>query len=279
MKKALEEIAIAVAAAEAGASPMPDAAWLDKLVRARNREMHDGTRRVAKKRLLPEYLRLCREEPETLEAWGVVPGSNVDKAVVKFLRAKPRRTASGVATITVITKPWPCTGDCVYCPNDMAMPKSYIANEPACQRAQRCYFDPFLQVTSRLRVLSDMGHVTDKVELIVLGGTWSDYPVGYQVWFMCEMFRALNCFGSGADKAAAIPHEEDERRKFYEACGISNDPDEIAREISGVQVRVNNGEMRYLAAWEEIYGEAGVLGRRSRKCSRPQWTAWNTSSG
>ncbi len=69
------------------------------------------------------------------------------------------------------------------CTSDIHMPKSYLADEPACQRAERCWFDPYLQVIARLGTLSDMGHVTDKVELIVLGGTRSDYPEPYQRWF------------------------------------------------------------------------------------------------
>ena len=58
---------------------------------------------------------------------------------------KPRRSAFGVATITVITKPWPCGGDCLlFCPNDLRMPKSYLHNEPACERAEQNWFDPYL---------------------------------------------------------------------------------------------------------------------------------------
>ena len=72
------------------------------------------------------------------------------------------------------------------------MPKSYLANEPACQRAELTFFDPYVQVAARLQALHQMGHSTDKVELIVLGGTWSDYPEGYQYWFIKELFRALN---------------------------------------------------------------------------------------
>ena len=111
---------------------------------------------------------------------------------MRTLRMKPRRTASGVATITVITKPWKCSSDCLYCPNDLRMPKSYLHAEPACQRAERNFFDPYLQVASRLRALEQMGHLCDKVELIVLGGTWSDYPISYQTWFVFELFRALD---------------------------------------------------------------------------------------
>lgn len=72
------------------------------------------------------------------------------------------------------------------------MPKSYLHREPACQRAERNYFDPYLQVASRLRALTQMGHACDKIELIILGGSWTDYSQGYQIWFMTELFRALN---------------------------------------------------------------------------------------
>ena len=123
-------------------------------------------------------------------SWNV--DAELDERFVKALQMKPRRTASGVATITVITKPWPCGNNCVYCPDDPHMPKSYLSDEPACQRAERNLFHPYLQVASRLRTLGQMGHATDKVELIVLGGTWLDYPQDYRVWFTCELFRALN---------------------------------------------------------------------------------------
>ena len=234
-----------------GAQPSSlDDAWLDKVVRQRNREMHDGLRRVAKKRLLPAYLRLREQHPDVLTAWGAPPGSPVDVAVVRLLRAKPRRTASGVATITVLTKPWPCAGDCIFCPNDVRMPKSYLADEPACQRAERCFFDPYLQVAARLRVLQDMGHVTDKVELIVLGGTWSDYPRAYQLWFMTELFCALNA--SAADRAATA----EQRRAFYEECGLTSDARVLEQQVAPLQQQVSEGTLRYTDAWERLYAHS-----------------------
>ena len=121
---------------------------------------------------------------------------------MQLLQIKPRRTSSGVATITVITKPWGCSSNCIYCPNDIRMPKSYLSNEPACQRAERNFFDPYLQVTARLHALREMGHTTDKVELIVLGGTWTDYPEDYQYWYMTQLFRALNNGESAPEYAA-----------------------------------------------------------------------------
>src|SRR5690606_20224022 len=106
------------------------------------------------------------------------------------------RTISGVTTVTVLTKPFACPGNCVFCPNDVRMPKSYIANEPGAQRALMYRFHPFVQVFNRLKALDNIGHPTQKIELLVLGGTWSFYPKKYQVWFIKECFRAMNEFRS-----------------------------------------------------------------------------------
>lgn len=102
------------------------------------------------------------------------------------------RNLSGVAVITVLTKPYYCPGRCVYCPTEARMPKSYLANEPGAARALRHEFDPFRQVTSRLESLKANGHNTDKCELIVLGGTWDAYPKRYQTWFIKRCFDAFN---------------------------------------------------------------------------------------
>src|SRR5688500_5183769 len=76
-----------------------------------------------------------------------------DPAVVERLRLKPIRTSSGVATVTVLTKPFPCPGECIFCPNDVRMPKSYLSDEPGAQRAEQNSFDPYLQTYSRLSAL------------------------------------------------------------------------------------------------------------------------------
>lgn len=240
MEDALLEIITAIRAGEA-----VDAVWLDKLVRRHNRAAHDGTRQVAKRRLLPYYLRVRAEEPERWAAWNVSAAE--DAALVRLLQAKPRRTASGVATITVLTKPWPCSGACVFCPSDIRMPKSYLADEPACQRAERCWFDPYLQVAARLRTLTNMGHVTDKVELIVLGGTWSDYPESYRIWFISELFAALNA----KDSERAV--EVERRRAWYESQGRLREAEDLARACEPLQRRINAGEIAYNEAWKERY--------------------------
>ncbi len=117
-----------------------------------------------------------------------------NKDIPNFLKLKPTRTISGVTVVTVLTKPFKCPGQCIFCPNDVSMPKSYISSEPGAQRALLNRFDPYLQVYNRLKALIMIGHPVQKIELLILGGTWSYYPESYQIWFVKECFRALNDF-------------------------------------------------------------------------------------
>jgi elongator complex protein 3 len=112
--------------------------------------------------------------------------------ILETLRMKPVRSLSGVATVSVLTKPHPCPGECIFCPDDASMPKSYIADEPGALRAGQNEFDPFRQVTSRLASLAAVGHPTDKVELLILGGSWTAYPREYREEFVRRCFDALN---------------------------------------------------------------------------------------
>ena len=221
---------------------------LDRIIRARNREVAGPVRYVAKKQLLPFYQDVKAHQPETWRSWDI--DEALEGRLIRTLQVKPRRTASGVATVTVLTKPWPCSSACLYCPNDVRMPKSYLADEPACQRAERNWFDPYLQVAARLRTLHQMGHVTDKVELIVLGGTWSDYPESYQIWYMHELFRALNDI---VDENA-IERECEARREAYRAAGIACERDELAAQVAPAQARVQAGETTYNQVVRELYG-------------------------
>jgi elongator complex protein 3 len=115
-----------------------------------------------------------------------------DPQLLARLRMKPVRTLSGVTTVTVLTKPYPCPGQCIFCPTDVKMPKSYLADEPGSRRALQHEFDPYRQVKYRLMALQAIGHPTDKVELLVLGGTWSAYRRDYREWFLLRCFDALN---------------------------------------------------------------------------------------
>ncbi len=110
----------------------------------------------------------------------------------KILLSKKIRTQSGVAVVAVLTKAYPCPGKCIYCPSEKEMPKSYLSNEPAVMRAISAKFNPRKQVQNRLRALELNGHQIDKIELIVMGGTFSYLPKNYQTKFIADCFRACN---------------------------------------------------------------------------------------
>jgi elongator complex protein 3 len=102
------------------------------------------------------------------------------------------RTISGVTPVAVMTQPLKCPGNCVFCPTYKAVPQSYTPGSPAVLRAVKCGFDAKKQIKLRLKALAEMGHPTDKVELIVMGGTFLAYPVDYQYQFIKECFDGLN---------------------------------------------------------------------------------------
>lgn len=121
-----------------------------------------------------------------------------DPLLERRIRMKPMRTQSGVAPVTVLTAPAGCPGKCIFCPDDWRMPKSYIYDEPGCQRAERDGFDPFRQTLGRIQSFESIGHDAGKVELLILGGTWSAYSRDYREWFVQRCFDAMNAAGDPA---------------------------------------------------------------------------------
>lgn len=115
-------------------------------------------------------------------------------AFLKLLRKRSVRTLSGIAPVAVLTKPYPCPGRCAYCPHETDVPVSYLSNEPAVMRAIRCGYDPYIQVMMRLKALEANGHEPNKIEVIVIGGTWSYLPEKYKYWYVLNCFRAANDF-------------------------------------------------------------------------------------
>lgn len=113
----------------------------------------------------------------------------------QILRKRRVRTSSGIASVAILTKSWPCPGKCIYCPTEADMPKSYLSNEPAVMRAILAKFDPRRQVQIRLRGLEIAGNPADKIELIIMGGTWSVLPHDYQLRFIIACYAACNNFG------------------------------------------------------------------------------------
>ncbi|RLN69326.1 hypothetical protein BBJ29_000233 [Phytophthora kernoviae] len=122
----------------------------------------------------------------------------------KLLIKKAQKSQSGVLVVTVLTSPYPtvggkkqrfsCQWNCYYCPNEPDQPRSYLHDEPSVLRANRNDFDPVLQFSDRCVTLAMNGHPVDKIELLVLGGTWASYPVEYQENFIRDLFYAANTF-------------------------------------------------------------------------------------
>ena len=210
---------------------------------------------IPKRAILPYFLQVKQKNNELWQSWNVTP--ELEERFIRSVRMKPRRTASGVATITVITRPHTCSSNCIYCPCDLRMPKSYLANEPACQRAELTFFDPYVQVAARLQALHQMGHSTDKVELIVLGGTWSDYPEGYQYWFIKELFRALNEWPNS-------PSYIQDRLDWYTSFGLQNSEDALSSFVAEQQAAVFEDTATYNQAFHKLYDT-----------SHPHQSAWS----
>ncbi|MFH0852429.1 MAG: tRNA uridine(34) 5-carboxymethylaminomethyl modification radical SAM/GNAT enzyme Elp3 [bacterium] len=150
------------------------------------RQKREGALRFKQK--MPTNIQLLKVYHDLLKKRKVARSPQLEK----ILKTREIRTLSGVAVVTVLTKPFACPGRCLYCPDEPDMPKSYLKNEPAAQRAYLNKFDPYKQVETRLQALAMTGHDTDKIELIVLGGTWSAYPNAYKHWFIKECFKATN---------------------------------------------------------------------------------------
>ena len=186
---------------------------------------------------------------------------------------KSTRTISGVTPVAVMTKPMECPGQCIYCPTYSATPQSYTPESPAVLRARKCEYDARKQVELRLSILSQMGHPTDKIELIVMGGTFLAYPGDYQHQFIKGCFDALNNRGSATLEEAKQLNETAKHRctglcieTRPDCCG----PEEIEQMLDfgatrvelGVQI-LDNGIYRLVKRGHEV--EAVVTATRLLK--------------
>jgi len=143
----------------------------------------------------------------------------------RLFHTRRGRSLSGVSPMAVMTKPYPCPGHCLYCPQEEGMPKSYLSDEPAAQRAKMNDFDPAKQIDSRLRQLTKTGHPTAKIELIVIGGSFSAYPQDYKISFFKDMFDTLNGSTSSTLQQAQKKNETADHRVV--AISVETRPDLI----------------------------------------------------
>jgi elongator complex protein 3 len=214
------------------------------LARHPREDRDDGRTFFSKHELLWAYRELCEQGRLSFK-----------RETLRRLQIKPTRTVSGVAPVTVMTKPFPCPGQCVFCPNDVRMPKSYLPDEPGAMRAAFHQFDPFQQTAARIRALESIGHTTDKVELLILGGTWSTYPADYQEWFLGRCLDAMNQREAPSLQQAQTWNETARHRNVGLVIETRPDwvtPDEIIRlrrlGVTKVQLGVQSLDNTILAA-------------------------------
>jgi elongator complex protein 3 (tRNA carboxymethyluridine synthase) len=165
------------------------------------KHVHYGNRTAPQASVIEAYRELVAE--------GVIP---FERELFERLRLKPTRTISGVAPVAVLTGPYPCPADCIFCPEARGVPRSYLPDEPAVQRAMRARFDPFRETATRMQTLESMGHSTDKIELLVIGATWSAYPKKYQEWFLRRCLDAMNGTPAATLQEAQTRNETCEHR-------------------------------------------------------------------
>ncbi len=167
-----------------------------------------------------------------------------DEALLARIRMKPVRSLSGVTTVTVLTKPHPCPGNCIFCPT----------------------FDPFAQVKSRLDSYVAVGHPVDKIELLVLGGSWTAYPRPYQEEFIRRCFDALN--GTTSATLAEAHQQNETTASRNVGLVIETRPDAISVErlawfrdlgVTKVQMGAQSLDDRILAANRRGHTAADTL--------------------
>jgi len=151
--------------------------------------------------------------------------AKADKSLLARIRMKPIRSLSGVSTVTVLTEPYTCPGNCIFCPDDAQLPKSYLPEEPGAARAFQNEFDPFRQVRSRIDSYRAIGHPVNKIELLILGGSWSAYPLAYRKHFVKRCFDAMN--GKDAETLEQAQEWNEQAQSRNVGLVIETRPDEI----------------------------------------------------
>jgi elongator complex protein 3 len=166
-------------------------ALIKELMKTRARTPEDLA--LVKRNIAKQYSTSCPSNMVLLQTYHELLKNKRIKTshnIELLLRTRPVRSLSGIVNVAVLTKPYPCPGQCLFCPNEKGIPKSYLSGEPAVERAKSLKYDPFNQVKQRLEMLKAEGHPTDKIELRIIGGTWSYYPRAYRNQFIKRCFEA-----------------------------------------------------------------------------------------
>lgn len=171
-----------------------------------------------------------------------------EKEIVSgILKKKPTRTMSGVAIVAVMCHPHKCPhGRCFYCPESEIAPPSYTGEEPAALRGRMYEFHPYIQCFNRLKQLKKIGHPIDKVELIIMGGTFPSRDLCYQEWFTSQCLKAMTDFGliiENKPENYEYNLDYDEIRAFEKGVLKTYSPNDYVL-ISDVQKANENSKVR-----------------------------------
>lgn len=186
---------------------------LDKL-----KELKKQFSQINKLKDLPTNITLLQTYRDLVEQKKI----EANKEIEQLLKKRSIRSESGIVAVQVLTKPFWCPGNCIFCPNDLEMPKSYIKTEPGAARALLNQFDPIKQVYNRLRSLDLSGHDTDKIEMIVLGGTWDVYPEDYKIEFIKGLYDACNTFDDLEIDHKGLDEADENKRYKYTITNQEN---------------------------------------------------------
>ena len=148
-----------------------------------------------KRKICKKYQTACPSNINLLKVYhNLVKNKSIkeNRIIENVLKIRPIRSLSGVVNVSVLSKAYECPGQCTFCPNEKDIPKSYLSGEPAVERAKRLKYDPYIQVQKRIEVLEATGHNAEKIDLRVIGGTWSYYTKKYKIWFTKKCFDAAN---------------------------------------------------------------------------------------
>lgn len=165
--------------------------------------------------------------------------------IKKFLTKTKVRSQSGIVSLSLFTKGTGCSFDCLYCPKEKDLPKSYFSDEPGIKRAIRNNFDPFEQVKERLTALELSNHPLDKIEILIKGGTFSFYNKKYRENFVKRVFEAVN--GKKADILLKAQTTNETAKRRIVGINIETRPDYI-----------NEKEIRFLRSLGVTQVELGV---------------------
>jgi elongator complex protein 3 len=180
-----------------------------------------------KRRMAKKYRTSCHSNIQLLKAYHeLLKDKRIKKTawVERILRTRPVRSLSGIVNVSILTKAFSCPGHCLYCPEEKDIPKGYLSGEPAVERAKSLKYSPFLQTRIRIKSLEKQGHPTDKIDLRIIGGTWSYYPKNYQTKFIASSFAACNTASQKTTKRKIKSLEKEQKlneKAKHRIIGIS----------------------------------------------------------